>query len=216
MAFFTDLHHLHCGNLTISVVWIATRLIRTGFHLRCQPLLTLAHYLASAACQDLSTTIEVKLLRIESLCALGRFEAALYHFYCVVSGKFLPNPADFIRTKVQSRPLPFNDSKALADKLNNQTLHHLCSLNVNQSPYTNVYGRELCYKISVAQSQILISIAELVNEVRIIMIQNAKVYERSFMLCKILNIISFNLDVLITVQQFLFNSNFIVTDIILF
>ena len=166
MAFFTDLHHLQCGNLTISVVWIATRLIRTGFHLRCQPLLTLAHYLASTICQDLPTTIEVKLLRIESLCALGRFEAVLHHFHHIVSGKCLPNPADFIRTKVQqSKPLPFDDSKALNERSNNQTLHNLCSINVNQSPYTNVYGRELCYKVSVVQSQILISIAELVSEV---------------------------------------------------
>ena len=165
LAFFTDLHHLHCGNLTISVVWIATRLIRTGFHLRCQPLLTLGHYLASTVCQDLSTTIEIKLLRIESLCALGRFEAALHHFHHVVSGKCLPNPADIIRAKVLSRQLPFDDSKPLTDKKNFQTLNNLCLVNVNQSSYANIYGKELCHKISVAQSKILISIAELVNEV---------------------------------------------------
>ena len=161
---FANPHLFHCGNLTSHVVWLCTRLTRTGFHLRCQPLLTLANYLGSSICKDLSVTIEVKLLRIDSLCALGRFEEALLHFHQIVSGKFLPNPADFIRSRVQTKVMPFSNQKPLSEYHNQQTLQTLCSVNVNQSPYTNIYGRELCYSITLCQAKLLVSIAELIYE----------------------------------------------------
>lgn len=161
---FANPHLFHCGNLTSHVVWLCTRLTRTGFHLRCQPLLTLAHYLGSSICKNLSVTLEVKLLRIDSLCALGRFEEALDHFHQIVSGKFLPNPADFIRARVQTKPMPFSNQKPLSEYQNHQTLQTLCSVNVSQSPYTNIYGRELCYSITLCQAKLLVSIADLIYE----------------------------------------------------
>jgi len=163
-SLFSNPHLLHCGNLTSHVVWLCTRLMRTGFHLRCQPLLTFAHYLGSSICKDLSIVLEVKLLRIDSLCTLGRFGEALHHFYQVVSGKFLPNPADFIRARVQTKAMPFSNQKPLYEHHNHQTLMSLCSINFNQSPYTNIYGRELCYSITLCQARLLISIADLIYE----------------------------------------------------
>ncbi|XP_066927211.1 cilia- and flagella-associated protein 54-like isoform X2 [Clytia hemisphaerica] len=167
LHFFSDMHHLHCGNLTSHLIWLTTRLIRNGFYLRCQPLLTLSHYMASTICKDINTTIEVKLLRIKSLSALERFEEAFHHFYHVVSGKMLPSPADFIRAKVNTKHFVFKNTKLITDQLNVHCLHQVCGININQSPYTNIYGRELCNKISIAQSGLLASVAELLNEIPI-------------------------------------------------
>ena len=121
--------------------------------------------MSSTICKDINTTIEVKILRINSLSALGRFEEAFHHFYHIVSGKMLPSPADFIRAKVNTKHFVFKNTKLITDQLNVHCLHQVCSINVNQSPYTNIYGRELCNKISIAQSGLLASVAELLNEI---------------------------------------------------
>lgn len=129
-----------------------------------QPLLTLLHYLACVVCKDLSCALEVKLLRVQSLCALRDYEAAIHHFRHVINGHALPKPADVIRVKVKCRSLQFNAKDPLLYEKNYQTLMFLCNVRFNQSPYTNVYGKEFVNKVAVCQSNLLISIAELVHD----------------------------------------------------
>lgn len=161
---FADLHRIHCGSLAASMLWVAKYQVKRGFYLEVQPLLTFLHYLACVVCRDLSIALEVKLLRVETLCALRDFEAAIHHFCYVINGNTLPKPADVIRSKIKPKTVSFNEKEPLFVGKNYQTLKYISIYQFNQIPYTNVYGKEFLNKVVLCQSRLLISIAEVIYD----------------------------------------------------
>ena len=160
---FTDQHRIHCGSLTANIIWLSRYLVKVGFYLEALPLLTFSHYLAHSICKDLRSVIEVKLLRIESLCHLNMFQLAFQYLIHVLTGGTLPGPAEIIRNKIQHRWSQLLNFKSIQDLKNQNILLDLCNFTLSQ-PHINVYGKFLCSKISVCQATLLVAMASVVSD----------------------------------------------------
>lgn len=147
------------------MIWVAKHQIRRGFYLEVQPTLALLQYFTCWVCQDLSTTLEVKLMRIESLCELGDYAAAIRHFVYVINGISMPKPGDMIRAKVLSHMAEFNNNEPPNVGNNYRTLKFLCGVRLNTTIHMAIYGEESCQKIYLCQVRLLLSIAQLIYDV---------------------------------------------------
>ena len=164
---FSDNNRIHCSNLTDCAIWLAKHLIKFGFYLEAQPILTFTQYLATTICQDVSSIIEVKLLRVESLCHLNMFACAIEYFSQIISGSEIFGISDSMKLKIKLKLKKFDDSLSLWDETNVKIVNKLCTATLKDI-HSNIYGSCLCNKIVYAQANILVSMASVIYEIPII------------------------------------------------
>ncbi|XP_057307241.1 cilia- and flagella-associated protein 54-like [Hydractinia symbiolongicarpus] len=161
LNFFSDPYRIHCADLTASVSWLSKFLVKQGFYIPVQPLLTLGQYLANFICKNVASAVGVKLMRIESLCKLHMFSGAVQNFVHILSGTHLPAPD--MRTQVQRKWAKLKDSRPLTDPKNVKVLTQLIDFTLNEH-HLATYGKALCNHISVCHALLMISIAEIIYE----------------------------------------------------
>lgn len=161
---FTDDHRIHCNNLLDSTIWLSKHLVQFGYHLEVHPILTFAQYLSSNICQDVKSCVEILLLKIKSLCNLKKFEHAIKYFCQIFLGKNIPKTTDLSKFKVSAKLQKFNENIFLFDERNVLIINEFIQLTLKDAHY-KAYGSSLCDKIMLMQVNILIEMANLINEI---------------------------------------------------
>lgn len=159
---FADQHRLNASSLMSTLAWLCKYLIKRGFYVEVQPLLTFSQYLANTICKSLQYAVEIKLLRVESLCKLNKFSLAFKYFQDICMGVTLPSPADILRNKYNQKFPSFSDSKHFSDHENIASLSTLCNFKF-VAIHQNVYGKVLCRMIAHAHSLLLIQLASVIK-----------------------------------------------------